>query len=60
VQPGFNSAGEADDLADVAFLVKKFRLTRADLAESFERLPARFKADPVVQDNFRYVVEDCL
>ena len=46
--------------ADVAFLVKKFRLTRADLAESFERLPSRFKADPVVQDNFRYVVEDCL
>lgn len=51
---------EPDDLADVAFLIKRFRLSRADLAESFERLPARFKTDPVVLDNFRYIVEDCL
>jgi hypothetical protein len=51
---------EPDDLADVAFLVKRFRLSKADLAESFERLPTRFKTDPVMQDNFRYVVEDWL
>jgi uncharacterized nucleotidyltransferase DUF6036 len=51
---------EPDDVADVAFLIKRFRLSRADLAESFERLPERFKTDPVVQDNFRYVIEDCL
>jgi hypothetical protein len=51
---------EPDDIADVAFLVKRFRLNKADLTESFERLPARFKTDPVVQDNFRYIVEDLL
>jgi len=51
---------EPDDLADVTFLIKRFRLNRADLAESFERLPARFKTDPVILDNFRYIVEDCL
>lgn len=28
--------------------------------EAFDRLPARFKADPVVQDNLRFVVEDLL
>jgi hypothetical protein len=36
---------QADDLADVAFLITRFRLTESDLAESFERLPARFKTD---------------
>lgn len=51
---------EADDLSDVGFLIDRFRLTKADLTESFERLPARFKADPVVQDNLRFVIEDYL
>lgn len=32
----------------------------ADLKELFDRLPARFKADPVVHDNLRFVVEDLL
>lgn len=51
---------EPDDVADVAFLIKRFRLTKVDITESFERLPARFKTDPVVLDNFRYIVEDLL
>jgi len=54
VPPGF------EDLSDVTFLIQHFRLTEADLKESFDRLPARFKADPVVQDNLRFVVEDLL
>ena len=51
---------DPEDLADVTFLIKHFRLTRPDLKEAFDRLPARFKADPVVQDNLRFVVEDLL
>lgn len=51
---------DLDDLSDVAFLIDRFRLTEGDLEESFERLPERFKADPVVQDNFRYIKEDYL
>ncbi len=51
---------EPEDLADVAFLVERFRLTERDLTEAYERLPARFEADPVVQDNFRYVLADYL
>lgn len=51
---------DAEDLADVIFLIDRFRLTESDLREAFERLPERFKADPVVQDNLRYVVEDHL
>jgi Nucleotidyltransferase of unknown function (DUF6036) len=51
---------QPEDVADVLFLIERFRLTRADLVESFERLPARFKSDPVVQDNLRYVLEDFL
>lgn len=50
---------DTDDLSDIAFL-NRFRLTDADLEESFERLPARFKADPVVQDNLRFIKEDYL
>ena len=49
---------DPEDLADVGFLIRSFRLTAADLAEAFGRLPARFKADPVIQDNLRYLVED--
>lgn len=51
---------DPEDLADVTFLIQRFRLTEADLKESFDRLPARSKADPVVQDNLRFVVEDLL
>jgi hypothetical protein len=51
---------DPDDLSDVGFLINRFRLTEADLSESFERLPARFKVDPVVQDNLRFVIEDFL
>ncbi|HEX6864606.1 MAG TPA: DUF6036 family nucleotidyltransferase [Thermoanaerobaculia bacterium] len=51
---------DPEDLADVTFLIERFRLTRADLADSFERLPARFKNDPVVQDNLHFVLEDYL
>jgi hypothetical protein len=51
---------DPEDLSDIGFLIDHFRLTKADLVESFERLPPRFKADPVVQDNFRYLIEDYL
>lgn len=51
---------DSEDLADVTFLIRHFRLTEADLKESFDRLPTRFQADPVVQDNLRFVVEDLL
>jgi hypothetical protein len=51
---------DPEDLSDVTFLIQHFRLTEADLRESFDRLPARFRADPVVQDNLRFVVEDLL
>jgi hypothetical protein len=51
---------DPEDIFDVGFLISRFRLTETDLAESFERLPARFKADPVMQDNLRFVIEDFL
>lgn len=51
---------QPEDNADVDFLVRRFRLTESDLRESFARLPARFQADPVVQENLRYVIEDFL
>jgi hypothetical protein len=51
---------DPEDISDVGFLIDRFRLTEADLVESFERLPARFIADPVVQDNLRFVIEDFL
>lgn len=51
---------DPEDLSDVKFLIDRFRLTEADLTESFERLPARFKTDPVVQDNLRYLFEGWL
>lgn len=51
---------DPEDLADVTFLIRHFRLTEADLKDSFDRLPARFKADPVVQDNLHFVIEDLL
>jgi hypothetical protein len=51
---------EPEDLADVAFLIERFRLSESDLTESYGRLPARFKDDAVVQDNLRYVIEDYL
>jgi len=51
---------DPEDLADVAFFIERFRLTRDDLTEAAGRLPSRFRADPVLQDNLRYVVEDYL
>jgi len=51
---------DPEDVSDVAFLIERFRLTAGDLSEAFERLPARFRADPVIQDNLRYVIEDHL
>lgn len=51
---------DPEDLADVTFLIQRFGVTQSDLQESFDRLPARFKADPVVQDNFRFLIEDLL
>ena len=51
---------DAEDVADVSFLIDRFRLTESDLQEAFQRLPERFKSDPVVEDNLRYIVEDYL
>lgn len=51
---------EPEDVDDVLFLIGHFRLTKDDVTEAFSRLPARFKDDPVVQDNLRYIVEDYL
>ena len=45
--------------ADVICLIDRFRLAGRN-REAFERLPARFKADPVVRENLRYVLEDHL
>ena len=49
---------DPEDVSDINFLIDRFRLTEADLKEAFDRLPARLKADPVVQDNLRFVMED--
>lgn len=49
---------DAEDLADVAFLVRRFGLGRRELDEAFARLPAPLQRDPVVEDNLRYVIED--
>jgi hypothetical protein len=51
---------DPEDLSDITFLIQRFQVTEADLSEAFGRLPARFKADSVMQDNFRFVVEDLL
>jgi hypothetical protein len=51
---------DQEDLGDVAFLVARFELTRADLDEAYGRLAERFKEDPVLHDNLRYVMEDLL
>ncbi len=49
---------QPEDLADISFLVQRFALTAGDLDEAFARLPARWRADPAVVDNLRYVIED--
>jgi uncharacterized nucleotidyltransferase DUF6036 len=49
---------DAEDLADVQFLVSRFGLDEAAIREAFGRLPSRFQNDPVLVDNLRYVVED--
>lgn len=51
---------DPEDLADVAFLVRRFGLTRQDIEEAVGRLPERFREDPVIRDNLRYVLEDYL
>lgn len=49
---------DPEDLADIAFLVARFELSEADLREAWSRLPERFRLDPVIADNLRYVIED--
>ena len=49
---------DPEDLADIQYLVRRFGLDPAALREAFSRLPPRFRADPVLVDNLRYVVED--
>jgi hypothetical protein len=49
---------EPEDLADIAFLVSRFAIAAADLHEAFGRLSERWRHDPVITDNLRYVVED--
>lgn len=51
---------DPEDVADIAFLIRHFRLDRAELESSFARLPQRFQVDPVVQDNFRFIAGDLL
>jgi hypothetical protein len=51
---------EPEDLADVAFLVRRFSLTREAIEGAFNRLPERHSNDPVVRDNLRYLSEDYL
>jgi hypothetical protein len=49
---------EPEDLADIAFLVQRYALSERDLTEALGRLPERWRLDPVVVDNLRYVLED--
>lgn len=49
---------EPDDLSDIAFLVGRFSLCKVDLESAFARLSARLRRDPVILDNFRYLLED--
>jgi len=49
---------EPEDVADIAFLAQRFAVTEADLTEAFGRLPARWRVDPVIVDNLRFVLED--
>ncbi len=49
---------EPEDVADIAFLTQRFAITEGDLSEAFGRLPARWRGDPVIVDNLRYVLED--
>jgi hypothetical protein len=49
---------EAEDIGDVHYLVSKLGVDRAAVEEAFARLPERFRRDPVVADNLRYVLED--
>jgi hypothetical protein len=49
---------EPEDLADIAFLVHRFAVTEVDLTEAFGRLRERWRSDPVVKDNLRYVLQD--
>jgi hypothetical protein len=49
---------DPEDVADIQFLVTRYGLDEAAVREAFSRLPARFRGDPVLTDNLRYVVED--
>ena len=49
---------EPEDLGDIAFLVQRYGLAESDLKEAFGRLAGRWRADPVIVDNLRYVLED--
>jgi hypothetical protein len=49
---------EPEDVADIAFLAQRFAVSEADLTEAFGRLPARWRVDPVIVDNLRFVLED--
>ena len=49
---------EPEDVADVAFLAQRFAVTEADLTEAFGRLPKRWRVDPVIVDNLRFVLEN--
>ena len=45
-------------VADIAFLVQRFALVQDDLREAFGGLAGRWRVDPVLLDNLRYVLED--
>ena len=49
---------QPEDLADISFLVHRYAVTESDLKEAFDRLPARWRRDPVIADNLRYVLQD--
>jgi hypothetical protein len=49
---------DPEDSADIAFLTARFGLSEGDLREAWDRLPERFRRDPVLVDNLRWVIED--
>lgn len=49
---------DPEDLSDVEFLVRRFDLDAASVREAFDRLPSRFRQDPVLTDNLRYILEE--
>lgn len=51
---------DPEDLEDIAFLVRRFALSAADIREAYGRLPERLRKDAVLEDNLRYVLKDFL